>query len=152
MDQLEDALNNYFDELAKTMKGVDRKKLQAMPRNDKAFALTRRDFKKLMDQIQKLANSGARVDAKRMLSQLKNLLENMRTGQMAQMSPRGQKSMKLLNQLQRLIKEQQQCYIHEMHSSGSSNPKPFLEWLSYIRTDEDETRNVVPTRHLDSMA
>ena len=127
MDQLEDALNNYFDELAKTMKNVDRKKLQAMPRNDKAIALTRRDFKKLMDQIRKLANSGTRVDAKRMLSQLKNLLENMRTGQMAQMSPRGQKSMKLLNQLQSLIKEQQQLLdqtFRDARERGQLNPRP----------------------------
>ena len=127
MDQLEDALNNYFDELAKMMKDVDRKKLQAMPRNDKAIALTRRDFKKLMDQIRKLANSGSRVDAKRMLSQLKNLLENMRTGQMAQMSPRGQKSMKLLNQLQSLIKEQQQLLdqtFRDAKERGQLNPRP----------------------------
>jgi uncharacterized protein (TIGR02302 family) len=127
MDQLEDALNNYFDELAKTMKDVDGKKLQAMPRNDKAIALTRRDFKKLMDQIRKLANSGTRVDAKRMLSQLKNLLENMRTGQMAQMSPRDQKSMKLLNQLQSLIKEQQKLLdqtFRDARERGQLNPRP----------------------------
>ncbi|MEC8173164.1 MAG: DUF4175 family protein, partial [Pseudomonadota bacterium] len=126
MDQLEDALNNYFDELAKTMKNVNRKKLQSMPRNNKAIALTRHDFKKLMDQIRKLANSGSRVDAKRMLSQLKNLLENMRTGQMAQMSPRGQKSMKILNKLQSLIKEQQQLLDQTFRNArerGQLNPR-----------------------------
>ena len=59
MDRLEDALNNYFDELAKTMKDVDRKKLQAMPQNGKAIALTRH-VEKLMDQIE---NSPTAVSA-----------------------------------------------------------------------------------------
>ena len=50
-----------------------------------------------------------------------------------------------------IIKEQQ-CCIHEMHSSDRSRQKSFLVWLSYIRKDRDETRTVVPTCHLDSMA
>ena len=97
-----------------------------MPQNDKAIALTRRDFKKLMD-LRKLANSGTRVEAKRVLSQLKNLLENMRTGQMAQMSPRGQKSIKLVNQLQSLIKEQQELLdqtFRDARERGQLNPRP----------------------------
>jgi uncharacterized protein (TIGR02302 family) len=107
MDELESALDTYLSELSKMMKQADQKATQALPKNDRAMALTRQDLKKLMDEIRKLAQSGARADAKQLLSQLKNMLENMKTGQMARMSPRGQESMKLLNRLQNLIKEQQ---------------------------------------------
>ncbi|MGB0554496.1 MAG: TIGR02302 family protein [Alphaproteobacteria bacterium] len=107
MDELESALDTYLSELSKMMKQADQKAAQALPKNDRAMALTRQDLKKLMDEVRKLAQSGARADAKQLLSQLKNMLENMRTGQMARMSPRGQESMKLLNRLQNLIKEQQ---------------------------------------------
>jgi len=108
MDELESALDNYLNELSKMVNQADQKAAQALPKNDRAMALTRQDLKKLMDEIRKLAQSGARADAKQLLSQLKNMLENMKTGQMARMSPRGQESMKLLNRLQNLIKEQQE--------------------------------------------
>lgn len=107
MDELESTLNRYFDELTKSMKPGDQNAAQPMPRNDRAMALTRRDFKKLMDQIRKLARSGSKAHAKQLLSQLRNLIENMQTGQMTRMSPRGQESMKLLDRLQKLIKDQQ---------------------------------------------
>jgi len=107
MDELESALDTYLSELSKMIKQVDQKAAQALPKNDRAMALTRQDLKKLMDEIRKLAQSGARADAKQLLSQLKNMLENMKTGQMARVAPRGQESMKLLNRLQNLIKEQQ---------------------------------------------
>ena len=107
MDELESALDNYLNELSKMANQADQKTAQALPKNDRAMALTRQDLKKLMDEIRKLAQSGARADAKQLLSQLKNMLENMKTGQMVRMSPRGQESMKLLNRLQNLIKEQQ---------------------------------------------
>ena len=107
MDKLESALDTYLNELSKVMKPADQKAAQALPKNDRAMALTRQDLKKLMDEIRKLAQSGARADAKQLLSQLENMLENMEIGQMARMSPRDQESMKLLNRLQNLIKEQQ---------------------------------------------
>ena len=107
MDELESALNQYFDELAKTMKPRELDEAQPMPQNKRLMALTRRDFKNLMDQIRKLARSGSKADAKQLLSQLRNLIENMQTGRMARMSPRGQESIKLLNLLQKLIQDQQ---------------------------------------------
>lgn len=107
MDELEAALDNYLNELSKLMQQSDPKAVEAMPQNNQTMSITRRDLKRLMDQIRQLAQSGSRADAKQMLSQLKNLLENMKTGQMTRMSPRGQESMKLLNKLQDLIKGQQ---------------------------------------------
>lgn len=107
MNELESALDSYLSELSKMMQNAEPDTAQPLARDDKTMALTRRDFKNLMDEIRKLAESGSRTDAKRLLSQLQNLLENMQTGQMARMSPQGQKSMKLLNKLQGLIKDQQ---------------------------------------------
>jgi uncharacterized protein (TIGR02302 family) len=126
MDQLESALDSYFQELSKMMQQADPKAAEAMPRNDKAIALTQQDFKNLMDEIRKLAESGSRADAKQLLSQLKNLLENMRTGQTARMSPQGQKSMQLLNKLQDLIKDQQGLLdktFREAQRSGQLRPR-----------------------------
>ena len=124
MDDLEEAMKHYFDELAKMMKDIDWKKLHEMPENNKAVALSRGDFQELMDQIRRLANSGSRIDAKRMLSQMKNLLENMRTGRMASVSYSGQRSMNLLNGLQKLIKDQQELLDRTFHNAKQLHPLP----------------------------
>ena len=107
MEEFESAVNQYFDELAKMMKPSELDEAHTMSQNDRVMALSRRDFKNLIDQIRKLARSGSKADAKLLLSQLKNLIENMQTGRMASMSPRGQESIKLLNRLQKLIRDQQ---------------------------------------------
>ena len=89
------------------MKSSELDEAHTMSQNDRVMALSRRDFKNLIDQIRKLARSGSKADAKLLLSQLKNLIENMQTGRMASMSPRDQESIKLLNRLQKLIRDQQ---------------------------------------------
>ncbi len=121
IDELESALNQYFDELGKTMRPGELDEAQPMPQNDRVIALSRRDFMNLMDQIRKLARSGSKADAKQLLSQLKNLIENMQTARMARMSPRGQESIKLLNRLQKLIQDQQKLLdktFQEAQSNG----------------------------------
>lgn len=125
LKELETALNSYFDELSKMMRDVDPKTLQSMPRDPNTLAMTRQDFKNIMDEIRKLAQSGSRDAAKQMLSQLKNLLETMRTGRMAGMSKQGQESMKLLNDLQDLIRGQQELLdktFRDAQRRGMSRP------------------------------
>ena len=126
MDKLESALNQYFDELAKTMKPSELNEAQPMLQNERAMALSRRDFMNLMDQIRKLARSGSKANAKQLLSHLKNLIENMQTGRMAPVSPRGHESIKLLNRLQKLIRDQQKLLdktFREAQRNGLLKPR-----------------------------
>jgi uncharacterized protein (TIGR02302 family) len=124
MDELESALNNYLNELSKMMKSANQKASQVFPKNNRAMALTRQDLKKLIGEIRKLAQSGARADAKQLLSQLKNMLETMRNSQMARMLPRGQESMKLLHRLQNIIKEQQKLLEQTFHDAQGRGQMP----------------------------
>jgi uncharacterized protein (TIGR02302 family) len=106
-EELEATLGNYLNEFSKMMKPTDQKVTQERQKKDRAKALTRQDLKKLMDVIRKLTKSGAHADAKQLLAQLNNMLTNMRAGQIGRISTHGQESMKLLNQLQNIIKKQE---------------------------------------------
>jgi uncharacterized protein (TIGR02302 family) len=106
LDQLESALNSYFDELGKFMEPLDEDETSPMSPNQDILALTRQDFKKMMEEIRKLVRSGSRSAAKRLLSRLRNLLETMRSGQFARMTQQGRKAMRALDDLQGTIKGQ----------------------------------------------
>jgi hypothetical protein len=73
-----------------------------------AMMLSQQDLKKMMDQIRELARSGQRDAAKQMLSQLQKMLENLRMRRFAQPNQQQQQAMKMLNDLQDIIKQQQQ--------------------------------------------
>jgi hypothetical protein len=107
LDELEAALDSYLNEFSKMMKPTDQKVTQERQKKDQTLALTRQDIKKLMDVIRKLTQSGFRADAKQLLFQLNNMLANMRAGQIGQISTHGQEPLKLLYQLQNIIKKQQ---------------------------------------------
>src|SRR5690606_10347187 len=73
-----------------------------------AVIMNRDDFKKMLDQIRKLAQSGARDAARQMLSQLQSMMENLRAARPAPPNAQSRRAMDMLNQLQELIREQQQ--------------------------------------------
>src|SRR3546814_18329610 len=73
-----------------------------------AVIMNRDDFKQLLDQIRKLAQSGARDAARQMLSQLQSMMENLRAARPAPPNAQGRRAMDTLNQWQGLIRDQQQ--------------------------------------------
>ena len=105
MNKLQSALANYLGALEKRMRNLAQQGQQMTPVNPGATALQRQDLQKMVDQIRSLARSGAREQAREMLSQLQRTLENMRAGVAQPRGNRGQAA-KTMNDMQRLTKAQ----------------------------------------------
>lgn len=104
MDELEAALNELLDALAK-MQPQD---MEGMLPDPDALALTREDLQSLFDRMRELAQNGAKDAARQMLSELQNLLESLQAGRMGQPPPQFRKGMQTLDALQELIQGQQE--------------------------------------------
>jgi uncharacterized protein (TIGR02302 family) len=108
LDQLQQALDEYFKALAEMLRNQPQQPTEMTPIDPRALMLSRDDLRKMLDQIRELSRSGRRDAARRLLSQLQNMLENLRMRQFAQPNARQQRAMKMLNELQGLIREQQE--------------------------------------------
>ena len=108
MREFEKALSEYMKSLAEMMRNNPELQKQMPPMDPNMKLLTQQDLKKLMDQIRDLARSGQRDAAKQMLSQLQQMLENLRMRRFAQPNQQQQQAMKMLNDLQDIIKQQQE--------------------------------------------
>jgi uncharacterized protein (TIGR02302 family) len=104
MQQLRDALSKYVDQLAKNNKdqnppeGLDQENQQ----------LSQQDLERMMKELEDTAKNGSRDQAQQMLSQLRDLLERLQTGQMQKKDgERGQMMMKKLDELGNMIGQQQ---------------------------------------------
>lgn len=108
MDKLREAMNKYLQSMAEeTQRRMQQGGQQAQP-VDPSRMLSQDDLQKMLDTIQKLAESGANEAAQEMLSQLESLLRNLQPG-MAQMQPQGDSPMsQMLGDLSELMRRQQQ--------------------------------------------
>ena len=75
-------------------------------RDPNARTLRPRDLQTMLDSIQNLAHQGSRAAAQQMLSQLQNMLENMRTAGAAPMSPEQKAANQALEKLGDMIGQQ----------------------------------------------
>lgn len=108
LNDLQAALDSYFDELAEMMKKLDSEAQMLSPEDRRTMVLNRQDLQAIMNEIRNLARSGAREAARRLLAQLQSILENMRTGRMARVDEQSRQAMQALNELQEIIKGQQE--------------------------------------------
>jgi len=104
MQQLRDALSKYVEQLAKNSKdqnppeGLDQENQQ----------LSQQDLERMMKELEDTARTGSRDQAQQMLSQLRDLLERLQSGQMNKKDgERGQMLMKKLDDLGNMIGQQQ---------------------------------------------
>ena len=108
LNDLQAALESYFDELAEMMKKLDPEAQALTPEDRRTLVLNRQDLQAIMNEIRNLARSGAREAARRLLAQLQSILENMRTGRLARTDQQSRQAMQALNELQEIIKGQQE--------------------------------------------
>lgn len=108
MREFEKALDEYMKSLAEMMRNNPELQKQLPEIDPQAMMLSREDLKKMMDQIRELARSGQRDAARQMLSQMQQMLENLRMRRFAQPNQQQQQAMKMLNDLQDIIKRQQE--------------------------------------------
>lgn len=107
MAELRQALDEFLRELAqRAMENMDQ--AQQMPLDPDAQTFSRNDLQRMLDAIENMARSGSRDAARQMLSDLRNLLENLQNGRMQpgqmQSGPMGE----MLDELSDLIRRQQE--------------------------------------------
>ncbi|HTV88247.1 MAG TPA: TIGR02302 family protein [Stellaceae bacterium] len=105
MQRLRQALDRYMQALATQL-------LQHPNAINEPFdpsrMLTSRDLERLLDRAQQLAQNGDRAQARDLLAQLQNLLENLRAGQPGRMPPGESRAEQMMHGLQQLMQNQQQ--------------------------------------------
>ena len=114
MDKLRDAMNRYMQSMAEEAQrrmeqgGLDPN--QSMQQQQQGQTITPQDLQKMLDMIEKLAESGANDAARDLLSQLDEILRNMQPGMNAQQMPQQGDSPigEMLDQLSDLLRQQQQ--------------------------------------------
>ena len=131
MQQMREAMNEYLQAMQQQM-------LEEMRKNPEAFnqqqqqmnqqteqTIRSRDLQQMMDMIEKLAKSGARDAAQQMLSELENMLQNLRPGQPQQANPQRNSPMaRMLEQLSEMMRRQQQLMDQTFRMPQDGQPQP----------------------------
>ncbi len=112
MNQLQQAMNKYLQSLAQQMQKMDPSQLpQANPQN----MLSMRDLQQMLDRARQMAQTGAKDQAKQLLSQLEQMLENLR---MARPMPgQGSPQQQMMSQMQQMMRQQQQLLDRSFNQS-----------------------------------
>ena len=124
MDKLREAMSKYLQSMAQeTQRRMQQEGMQPQP-VDPSRLLSQDDLQKMLDTIQKLAESGANEAAQEMLSQLESLLRNLQPGATAQ-QPQGDSPLsEMLGDLSELMRQQQQLMDETMRMPGGENGEP----------------------------
>ena len=121
MDKLRDAMNKYLQSMAEeTMRRMQQGGMQPQP-VDPSRLLSPEDLQKMLDTIQKLAESGANDAAQEMLSQLESLLRNLQPGMTGEMQQGDSPLSQMLGDLSELMRQQQQLMDDTMKMPPDQN-------------------------------
>lgn len=106
MSELREAMNEYLRELAE--RAMENNQFAEMPPNSQQ--LSQRDLQKMLDQIEEMAKSGARDKAQEMLSQLQEMMNNLRMARPQQGQQGGQQGAmrQQMDKLGELMRRQQE--------------------------------------------
>ena len=111
MRQVQEAMNQYLQALAQQMQKMDPSQMQPV---DPSKMLSTRDLQRMLDRARDMARTGARDQARQMLSQLQQMLENLRMARPMQ-GRNGQNQM--MSQMQQMMRQQQQLLDHSFNQS-----------------------------------
>ena len=121
IQQLYDAMARWQKELAERMQDPDerRRMMEQAERMDPNNAITTDDLQRMLDKIREMAKNGQREEAKRLLEELRKMMENAtpmmagpnqqrQQGQRGQQGQGNQQGREMMNQLDRLSRRQNQ--------------------------------------------
>jgi uncharacterized protein (TIGR02302 family) len=108
--ELQQAIDRYLQALAENAQREDG---EPSPQ-DQSKSLSAQDLKNMLDRARDLARTGSRDRARDLLSQLQNMLENLRAGRSMQMQGKGGQAMR---QMQELMHRQQQLLDRSFRES-----------------------------------
>ena len=104
MQELREALSNYVEQLTRNAQN----EMPPEGLNQDNQQLSQQDLERMMQNLEDMTKSGSREQAQQMLSQLRDLLERLQSGQMSKKeAQRGQMMMKKLDELGNIVGQQQ---------------------------------------------
>jgi uncharacterized protein (TIGR02302 family) len=125
---LKDALNRHLNAMAADLQKKIMQGGQTTPPDPNAEMLDRNELESQIDQMNDMAQSGSREDAEKMLSSLKDMLENMRSGEnSAKANPAARKALEELQDLaqkQRALEKNNDKDATQEKSSGKKASEP----------------------------
>ena len=104
VDELRSALSRYLQALAAQQQ--EKGETSPLAQQDGDQLVSQQDLEKILSNIQQLAQSGSKDLAERMLSELKDLLERLETGTMAE-NEQQQRARRMMKDLSDLVSNQQ---------------------------------------------
>ncbi len=121
MQQLQQAINRYLQAM---MENALQHPEQMQPMNPNAQQLNALDLQKMLDRARELARTGARDAARQMLSQLQDMLENLRAGRamMGQQQGGNSPGQQMMQALQQLMQRQQSLLDRTFRRSQQGMP------------------------------
>ena len=123
MRELQQAIARYMAALQEQMRRNPNAQQQAMDFDPRTMRLIQgSDIQRMLDEIRKLMQSGARQAAREMLARLQRMLSGMRSMQVMRRGSRGARGNSTLRQLQDLIRRQQQLMEQTFRSAPSRKP------------------------------
>lgn len=110
MQKLREAMNEYLKSMAQEVQRRMEQGGQQQQRQAQQGQMVRpEDLAKMLDTIEKLAQSGAKEAAQELLSQLDEILRNLQPGMPNQMNAQGETPLsQMLNELSEMMRRQQQ--------------------------------------------
>ena len=105
IEDFKNAMNRYLQALVKQAPNMQ--ELAMPPGFGPNQVLRSQDLNRLLKNLEDLARTGAREQARQLLSQLRDMLENLRSGRTAGRNSQSEKMMDLVRRLGSMITEQQ---------------------------------------------
>lgn len=137
MDELQTAMDQFLDAMEEQIRQALERGEQPpqIPPMTDARVMDRQDLQEMMDQMRRMAETGARDAAREMLSQLQQMMENMRAGTMAQMQQGQSQAGEMMRELQELTQRQQELLDQSFRESqgrmqGMQNQMPGMQGQS----------------------
>jgi uncharacterized protein (TIGR02302 family) len=111
MNELRQALDRYLQALARNPEQ------NRQPVDPSQPMMTSRDLDRMLDHARELARSGQREQARQLLSELQNMLENLRAARPGQGSPQGaNEAQQMMRGMRELMHRQQQLLDRSFHA------------------------------------
>lgn len=118
-ENLRAAMDKFLNEFADQQQVERDAQDQSVPGPNGAKSISRKDLQAMLDRMQEMARAGDRATAQRMLEQLQNTLDNLAMAQHRQANPAQREMSRALNELDRMMREQQNLR-DETHRQGQS--------------------------------
>ena len=141
MDELRQTLDEFVQALAERIQRDFENGFIPQPLNEDSMELTRDDLQNLIDRAEQLSESGAREAAQNLLSELQQILENLRANPMlAQPEDGSNEAVEMMQAMENLIRRQQELLDRTFEESQQPSGEDGSRDLGEQATEQEELR------------